>query len=266
MDFASKLALHIDFLGKVCYNERIRCFRPSNLKLTIISKGVITLDQRPNRAHPSEMTTLGEFLVFIFIDVPIFVLKLGLLLSAALLLLLWLDMHCYPQADHGDNFREFVANVRYEDYEVSANFLISGEKISENTDNLPRSVRFAWSAAYLTQIIGLGDSIHAHNHPNGKPFSVQDLRITVGSRPTTDVVVGRDFIYVLEAPDGWPSQEELESFLHEVTMQESSKSANLTYSPVTGWVEIFLYPHLIEQLTERFGLVYTVTPVEEFLN
>ncbi len=188
----------------------------------------------------------------------------------------------YSTSDHGNTLNQFIANTRYLDYEVHAEFDAFGLKLFENSQYNATRVVFDTEASQTAHLVSFGKSVQVHNHPlQDCPFSLTDLiaftsRKTINRHsPIHDIVISPNYVYELVAPSDWnPDINAICNFAKQILDNSDSAFANGLldiYQPC----EIDISEHtitynyvatdlLLERFAEDFGLTYTVTPIEEW--
>lgn len=203
---------------------------------------------------------------YLLVKLPLFLLKWTLIIGVGFLLVIWVIITFKQTASHGDNLTQFIQAVRTEQYEFHGEFMMTGEKIYELTNNSPSGIEFRIEYSLFSKILGLGRFIAVHNHPTGNwPPSYQDLVNYTRIRPTVAIVVTQYTIYELSAPNGWPGSQELANFLANLTEVIEDEQGVLQYrDDKSGLIEPFLYPEVLDQMLDKFGLIYTETPVDDW--
>lgn len=184
-------------------------------------------------------------------------------------------------ADHGDTLEEVMLGIKEEPYEYHAEF-INGTKVYEVTN---------YSTTRVTYYSGLqanGDDycVDIHNHPtiDGESecsFSYTDLMTFCRSDNAIfdqHIVVTSDHIHMLEAPNGWPTQDDIALyFIEHYNLSFGSSGHVQSGYAVTpqqlnnlctdSKVHIFreedgysfgFTPIMVSELANYFGLIYTV--------
>ncbi len=188
--------------------------------------------------------------------------------------------------NNGFTLKTFVRNISSLEYEVHGEFDFCGFKLYERTQRQPRQV------AYYTFIpfkqwanLGSGKTTCVHNHPEDAPFSVNDLLTIsarrVKSKDLREIVVSQKFVYSLEAPNGWPEYEQAKQFLDEkmddhyhnpdseewftpLFFLDDRMDGNILQHQVVE-VGLCTTDLLLQTYADEFDLVYTKTPLEEWL-
>lgn len=180
-------------------------------------------------------------------------------------------------ADHGNTLKEVLYGIRYEKHEYAVAFY--GErKMFEFTGDSEADVNFsAWWPEEMTK-----EMVGVHNHPLVGSFSYTDLEMLCRTRLYgSAIVVDSENVYRITAPDGWPTQEELQKYFSDrfgfefLNSPEARACINLdpeklddlardgyfiVVSRETGTVSFT--SKLIEEYAEWFGLDYTVESLE----
>ncbi len=205
---------------------------------------------------------------WLFVKLPLFLLKWGLIIMGILLLIVWVKVTFGANFSHGDNIMDFVHNVRYAQYEFHGEFKMDGEKTLETTNEAEDTVEVFPVLSLYSRAVGLGKFVTVHNHPGwneDNPPSSDDLLVSCVTRPTQDLIITSQSVHCIEAPNGWPGWGEMRNYLEELTHVYEDEQGWLKYrSSRNNLIEVFRYPEALQQLLDRFGLVYTVTPVDEW--
>lgn len=209
------------------------------------------------KQKPTLWQVIANFILCYLLSV--ICINIGLLIFAAV------DIGLETKTSHGSTLDEYLRNTSHETYECNGTFLMSGHKLSEVTDFSDDQVRVRGTIVFFSYTVGLGKYIDVHNHPGrSMGFSVADLVNYTSTTPTLALVVSNDVVYQLEAPDGWPSKRALEEFLTDATKRMEDIGADIVYHRDTEWLEIVHYQPLLQEMLEKFNLVYTVTPLDEW--
>lgn len=175
-------------------------------------------------------------------------------------------------ANHGQTLEEVISEIKNEEYEYTAMFC-GTSKLFEVTDYNPHYTTFS--------DFNIPDgSITVHNHPAGGTYSINDLMMLC--RPdcygiTESIIVSVDSMHYLKAPNGWPSQEELASFILQRYHLEvvpygdgwAFAGAKLAFQRFYSYgyaiptnMSCISQPKLISEIADHFGLIYVVKPLD----
>lgn len=217
------------------------------------------MDNRPEKHQGDWFDRLTWFLLA----------KLLLPLAAVYVLARGVLFLCSP-SNHGLTLRNYVENTSQVGYEVYAEFDQLGAKLFEETQHDDAQVAHNESTSDLARLLSLNKVTRVHNHPSDAPFSYTDLCNLVGEQPLQALVVSPNYVYSLEAPDGWPNPSLATAWLYTSCELDPEQSYADGLIDITGWTEdgTFTYVStdlLLEEFAEGFGLVYTVTPLSEWL-
>lgn len=196
----------------------------------------------------------------------------GLLTLAALCYALsaWVSLAASSIGDHGNTLDEYIENVRDLDYETMALFDTLGVKYYETTNYNRSCVEYSSYRLKEMSVATLGSFILVHNHPLDVPFSITDLT-NDHSNICREIVVSSEHIYILEAPNGWPAQKEVDEYFELALSQFYSDEAGCQTAPrffefVPGNknARIVTTDALLEDFAGKFDLVYTVISIDEW--
>lgn len=196
--------------------------------------------------------------------------KLILPLIVVYVLLRGLLLFSNPSA-HGLTLQNYVENTSKVSYEVYAEFDQFGIKFFEDTQHDGNTVSHDKSASELAKLLSLDGVTRVHNHPGGDaPFSYTDLRNLVISKPKRALVVSPNYVYSLEAPNGWPDSSFAMAWLYLHCELEIEKSCTDGLIAITNQSDdgTFSYEStslLLEQFAEDLDLAYRVTPLSDWL-
>ncbi len=187
---------------------------------------------------------------------------------------------------NGFRLKTFVRNISSLEYEVHGEFDLCGFKLYEMTQRQPqRAVYFNFMPFKQWANLGSGKITYVHNHPQDAPFSMNDLLGHSARHPQLrdrrEIVVSQEFVYSLEAPNGWPEYEAARHFLAKKQSDfDHSSGSEEWFTPVFFLADRMVGDILQHQVVEvglcttdlllqayadEFGLVYTKTPLEEWL-
>ena len=171
----------------------------------------------------------------------------------------WRSLVSSSVGDHGATLDEYIENVRDLDYATMALFDTCGIKYYETTVYDHGHVSYLSDTILDMRFAALGSFIHVHNHPIDVPFSVTDLTNEHydGGR---EMVVSSEHVYILEAPNGWPTQEEVADYFATIYAEESFFEVIATEQD-NG---IATTDALLEDFSGKFGLVYVVMTIDEW--
>lgn len=180
-------------------------------------------------------------------------------------------------ADHGDGINEVILGIYDEEYEYVAGFYGESKLFELTTyDRRHTSFKCWWSTDLAS------DMTELHNHPlSGYSFSYADLNdLCKNQLFGRAIAVDCDgAVYILTAPDGWPTPKELKSFF-ETYLGIDFTSDTLIAPTVLDTLErkgfilvrregsmvyIGLTSRTISEFAKNFGLIYSVgsLPTEE---
>lgn len=207
------------------------------------------------------------------VDVHYVIVWIGtvILASAVLGVILVCGIGISLQADanpeHSMLLDQALDDLRVENCEYYAVF--SGSlRVYETTDFNEAKVSFPRSVKLLVDLVTIGEKTIVHNHP-GIPeasFSLGDLRNLYGDR---QIVVTERYNFILEAPQGWPTPEQIDEFLEKYWNYDVFRMVNDELLVVTdsapykdGFiVSAWSTSKLIEALAAEYGMIYTVEEV-----
>lgn len=177
----------------------------------------------------------------------------------------------YGPSDHGLTLQDYVENTSKASYEVYAEFDQLGIKFFEDTQYDENQVSHDTSASDLAQLLSLGRVTRVHNHPgDDAPFSYTDLRNLVIDKPQQALVISPNYVYSLEAPNGWPDSFVTTSWLYlycELDPEQSCADGLITITNLSddGTFSYESTNLLLERFAEDFDLTYRITPLSEWL-
>lgn len=167
--------------------------------------------------------------------------------------------------DHGSTLNEVAFRLSMLDYEAVALFDQNGSKLLEWTNRDTWQVKTPANLIKLANRITFGAVTMLHNHPVDATFSVNDLVTASETNCKRQMVVSPNFLYCLEAPQDWPSVEEVRNFLaREVYDNPTAIQDGLLIQGdivVDNSNKVFSTDRLIMQYAQEFNLVYTVKAI-----
>lgn len=178
-------------------------------------------------------------------------------------------MRCTATSDHGSNLSEFVQNASKLSYEVQAEFGLGEVKFYETTQGNAHEVNFSNVHSLVVRLLNFEQFTLAHNHPTDCPFSTIDLVTTAIIQPKYSIVVSRDTVYTLSAPQGWPTPEVVSSYCNTFLYNGEDSIKNGFFSakefPDLGVTSHLTTNLFLEEFASTFELTYEAAPLEEWL-
>lgn len=171
---------------------------------------------------------------------------------------------------HGLTLKAFAEAVSESNYEIYGEFDRFGYKLFEETQKDRTRVYHNRGLSRVAELLGGGEVIVVHNHPVDVPFSKTDLCGAARDKPAAALVISTSNVYQLEAPNGWPDEYAVEAYLLQRCENNSQNALDsglikLEEQHDDGTFSYVTTDLLLEQFAGEFDLVYTVTPLEEWL-
>lgn len=218
------------------------------------------------KAPRSEQSALDFFFWHVIVIIPLCV----ILFLVCVHISFRVQCRDVSHGDHGSTLAEFIYQASNSEYEIVACFGGDGTKYFEDTQKDGNTVVCPSELFPVFQFLSFDSFIIAHTHPLDYPFSLSDLRCidNTAREPHRLMVISPDHIYTLEAPDGWPSQDEVIAYTDAVMLDVVNGVAEVQALFVvegegssSGLVSTnqFLY-----QFAEKFNLIYKVISIEEW--
>lgn len=230
--------------------------------------------------------------IVIVINLPRVMLSLfGLILAGIVCYLFFIadtelacQIVCRSNADHGETMAEVISLIKDEPCEYYAKF-VNGVKIFEYTNDVVNSVTLKdYSALFIKES---DYCVDIHNHPllgdgSDYSFSYGDLSTffdPINQYIDQHIVVSASRVHILEAPNGWPSQDDLTQFFDDqynwhIDYNPRDESHSDISVQQLQWLQdegkividqkgnviigIGFTSKMIAEIADHFGLIYTV--------